>query len=380
MTSVSLPATSKTEVLTELATEISSSSFISSSLSPGGREEVSSDVAFLHRAIISVCLLVVFFVGCSGNALVIVSVIVSRKLQTTTNILVVSLAVADFVVCFTLPLQVSMILSDVDNWPFPEIVCVLVVALSFTSICCSVLTLGSIAVIRWYVITKSIRGDRGFNTHRRVSFVAIATWVVSSVFMIVPPYVGIGSIGISEYYHLCSVTDDNPTNFMYVSLQGAILFVTLTVTGIFYLLILRFVLASSKNFRLQFADSSVGTSGGANNSSNSTFDRREIDITKNLFIVVCVFVICFLPTVVNFFIPGASVITLYTSTFLTINSSLNPIIYGLKHPSFKEVFRCLLTGNLEGIPQPSSLLKRHKTKASKNHSQRVTGRDASSSV
>ncbi|XP_072173078.1 nociceptin receptor-like [Diadema setosum] len=328
-------------------------------------EASSVALPFHHRVIMSVFFASIVVIGIPGNLLVVASVFLSKKLQTATNILVVSLAMADFFTCNTLPYQMVMVLSHY-NWPLPVNVCAAVVVVSYTTLCCSVLTLVSIAFVRWYVITKSIHGNQGLNTHRKTFIVAIVTWTFSSISMVVPPALGYGTMGMSEQYRVCSLTDDNPKDFYYIIFQGLIMVCSLFITAVFYVLILRFVIVSAKKFKLQFGESSADASGGKalsttvidKKSGHSTFNQREIDITKNLFTVVCIFVLCVLPHAVNFMIPGGGTSTMYTGMILTANSCLNPLIYGLKHPTFREVFRCILTWNLAEIQQPSRLLRR----------------------
>eukprot|EP00057_Strongylocentrotus_purpuratus_P015063 XP_011669537.1 PREDICTED: kappa-type opioid receptor-like [Strongylocentrotus purpuratus] len=228
-------------------------------------------VAFKHRAIVAAILLVLALVGLFGNALVIILVIVCRKLRTITNVLVVNLAFADFIACTYLPFQSAGLLSQTGRYPLHEAVCATVAAVGYISVCCSVYTLVAIAFIRWYVITRSIRGHRGLHTPKKIAIMVVIIWIISISFMVVPPVLGIGTLG------------SRPP----------------MITAI---------------------------------------DRKEIEITKNLFMVVCVFMLCFLATIVNFIIPGTSVFTLYGSMISLANSVVNPIIYGLKHPNFQEVF------------------------------------------
>ena len=49
--------------------------------------------------------------------------------------------------------------------------------------------------------------------------------------------------------------------------------------------------------------------------------------------------------------------SLYLALILVVNSCANVIIYGLKHPHFQVVFKCIITCRLYDIPMPSRLLK-----------------------
>ncbi|XP_030842288.1 rhodopsin, GQ-coupled-like [Strongylocentrotus purpuratus] len=309
-------------------------------------------VAFKHRAIVAAILLVFALVGLLGNALVIISVIVCRKLRTITNVLVVNLAFADFMACTFLPFQSAGLLSQTRRYPLHEAVCAAVAAVGYISVCCSVHSLVAIAFVRWYVITKSIRGHQGLHTPKKIAIMVVIIWIISISFMVVPPVIGIGTLGYSEYYSLCSLTDTNELETYFILLQGALIANALLLTLVFYIRILCHVLRHNKQFRDKYAvDEDTGSNSTEASSSVSAgsrlpmikaINRKEIEITKNLFMVVCVFMLCFLATTVNFFIPGSSVFTLYSTMITFANSVVNPIIYGLKHPNFQEVFNQIL--------------------------------------
>eukprot|EP00057_Strongylocentrotus_purpuratus_P015060 XP_011669534.1 PREDICTED: beta-3 adrenergic receptor-like [Strongylocentrotus purpuratus] len=314
-------------------------------------------VAFKHRAIVAGILLVFALVGLLGNALVIISVIVGRKLRTITNILVVNLAFADFMTCILLPFQSAGLLSQTGRYPLHEMVCAAVAAVQYISACCSVYTLVAIAFVRWYVITRSIRGHQGLHTPKKIAIMVVIIWIISISFMVVPPALGLGTLGYSEYYSLCSSTDSNELDKYYVFLLGALIAKALLLTLVFYFRILCHVLRHNKQFRDKYAvDEGTGSSSteahqkkasssissGSRQPMIKAINQKEIEITKNLFMVVCVFMLCFLTASVNYTIPGTSVFTLYSIMITFANSIVNPIIYGLKHPNFQEVFNKIL--------------------------------------
>ncbi|XP_787129.2 rhodopsin, GQ-coupled-like [Strongylocentrotus purpuratus] len=339
-----------------VVTQVDSTSLDMITIIPNVTSELSV-VAFNHRAIVAAILLVFALVGLFGNALVIISVIVSRKLRTITNVLVVNLAFADFMACTFLPFQSAGLLSQTGRYPLHEMVCAAVAAVQYISACCSVYTLVAIAFVRWYVITRSIRGHQGLHTPKKIAIMVVIIWIISISFMVIPPVLGIGTLGYSVYYSICSVTDTNEQGGYFVVLLWTLIAIALLLTLLFYIRILRHVLRHNKQFRDKYAvDEEAGSSSTEahqNKASSSisagscppmikAINRKEIEITKNLFMVVCVFMLCFLGTIVNFIIPGSSVLTIYSTMILLVNSIVNPIIYGLKHPNFQEVFNKIL--------------------------------------
>ncbi|XP_071491623.1 beta-3 adrenergic receptor-like [Diadema antillarum] len=345
-------------------------------------------IPYIHRVIVASCLCLVLTLGLLGNTLVMASIPLSKKLQTITNILVVNLAVADFLTCASLPFMVIGLTETSGEYPLPEIVCSAVAGLSLICIAVSVSTLATIAIERWYVITKLVRGHRGIHSPGKLIIVVLVIWTASTIVVVLPVMFGVGELGYSSYYSLCSVTDNNAMSSLYVILQSAVVLIALIITGFFYTLVMVFVIRQNRILRQTFTNDvslrhtvePVPTSRTSHSSKpsrkytansrssdpsvslgNSTIgaalNRREVEIAKNLFLVVCVFVICFLPSAVNFLIPGSSVFTLYGSVIAVTNSALNPVIYSLKHPNFQEVFRSVLRCRLSDISEPGKVLR-----------------------
>nr|XP_054769569.1 rhodopsin, GQ-coupled-like [Lytechinus pictus] len=372
-----------TETETELA-ESSSLSMLPSSMMSSREHtaDVDVDIISQHRTIVAVIWCIVAAIGLFGNALVVVSVVVDKKLQTTTNILVVNLAIADFLTCLCLSVECIMLLCKQGTSPIPNFVCAFVGGTIYTCILCSISTLVAIAFIRWYVITKSVRVHQGILTPRKNIVVAVAIWVESLLITLVPSLFGIVEFGHSRFYSLCSIRDDNPLRVYYILLQGVILIVALLAIGVFYALILAFVLRHNRDLRARLSSSSgnnapynsrnitvssvsntvassegrpsAGTSAGQRPNAREVIHKREVAITKNLFAVVCVFAICYLPTGISLVIPGAGAPTLYAMMIGLANNALNPIIYALKHPIFQGVFKSLLLCRVSSLSGPEA--------------------------
>ena len=90
------------------------------------------------------------------------------------------------------------------------------------------------------------------------------------------------------------------------------------------------------------------------------FRKRELSITKNLLVVFCLFVVCFLPTAVALIIPGGHLYHVYAMVLLYVSACINPFVYGLKHAQFKEVLRPLVCCRCAEIPEPTRLLRKNR--------------------
>eukprot|EP00057_Strongylocentrotus_purpuratus_P019488 XP_011673962.1 PREDICTED: neuropeptide Y receptor type 2-like [Strongylocentrotus purpuratus] len=182
------------------ATEIDEKSLETGTETRRGQEVY--NIPFHHRAIVASVLIGLTLIGLLGNILVIIAVVVAKKLRTITNILVVNLAFADLVTCLCIPFQVVGPLSQTEGYPLHDFVCATVAGVAVTCICCSSSTLVVIAIVRWYVITKFVRGQRGIHSPKKLATVVAIIWIGSAALTVVPTLLGMGTLGYSQYYSL----------------------------------------------------------------------------------------------------------------------------------------------------------------------------------
>nr|XP_054750207.1 C-C chemokine receptor type 8-like [Lytechinus pictus] len=98
------------------------------------------EVGYIHRVIGATVLCIISLVGIFGNSLVILAVSVSRKLQTITNVFVVSLSITDLLTCASLPFQ-SLGLVHPAGWPLDPTFCQVIGASIYILTLTSVFTL-----------------------------------------------------------------------------------------------------------------------------------------------------------------------------------------------------------------------------------------------
>ena len=100
-------------------------------------------------------LIVICIFGIVGNILVIVAVQLTRRLQTSTNVFVVTLSCTDLLTSLTLPFQASALLWTAEARPAFAVVCEVIGALSFIFNGWSIITLIAIAFNRYILITQT---------------------------------------------------------------------------------------------------------------------------------------------------------------------------------------------------------------------------------
>ncbi|XP_041359545.1 orexin receptor type 2-like [Gigantopelta aegis] len=125
--------------------------------------------------VFTVLYMFVFLIGITGNLLVCVAVWRNRHLRTTTNIFLVNLAVADFLVII-LCLPPSYLQTMTETWFLGNVMCKIVEYYQTVSVIVSVMTLTAISVERWFAICRPLTFKE---TRRRVVGALIVIWVTA---------------------------------------------------------------------------------------------------------------------------------------------------------------------------------------------------------
>ncbi|KAJ8022216.1 Melatonin receptor type 1B [Holothuria leucospilota] len=251
--------------------------------------------------------------------------------------------------CAVLPFQAVSLLNEIP--PFPAFLCRAVAIFVWLGLGSSVVNLALIAFIRYSIITKSRSYFDRLLTKAKLFLFVCGAWVVPFSFIFLPPAFDVGAVGYAQRYKICTADSTHPLSDVYAA-SGLIVELPCLVLIVFcYVKIYRFVRNAGRNLiqpknRLTITE----------DHEKLAIFRRQVKVTKNLFIVVCTYVICVMPFGFNS-LPGPTYPLIpWTLLLLFTNSCLNPIIYGLKHPQFKEVFWSIMTLSWRNIPEPSSLI------------------------
>ncbi|XP_055965386.1 D(3) dopamine receptor [Sorex fumeus] len=128
---------------------------------------------------LSYCALILAIVF--GNGLVCVAVLRERALQTTTNYLVVSLAVADLLVATLVMPWVVYLEVTGGVWKFSRVCCDVFVTLDVMMCTASILNLCAISIDRYTAVVMPVHYQHGTgqSSCRRVAFMITAVWVLA---------------------------------------------------------------------------------------------------------------------------------------------------------------------------------------------------------
>ena len=325
-------------------------------------------LSYQERLVVAVVYGLICISGTIGNCMIILAVSFSRKLQTHTNVFIVSLSVTDLLTSLSLMASIFALVGK-DGWPLPnaEWFCTLSAFLLYLSVAVSLFNLAAIAVNRMVLITQQyVTYAKMYNKRNFVTMVA-TLWIVPILVMSTAFLLNGGGIGYDYEDTTCSDLDYHPNAMIYNLIQTVCCFIPSVV--IIVSCYAKTFLYIRRHFKYQ-RNNTVATHMGTTSPSNTCdpeiyvtmrrkkLDHQDVQITRNLFLIVCLFFGCFSPYFVSALIPGARRASSFASFAILGNSAINPLVYGLKQPNFKDVLLKIITCRYWEIADPSDLLKR----------------------
>ncbi|XP_054767412.2 alpha-2Db adrenergic receptor-like [Lytechinus pictus] len=413
---------------------------------------------YAPRVILALFVLAIFLVGTLGNLFVIVAVILSKRLQTTTNVFIVNLAVSDFLTALFLPVHASTLLSKSSCY-IPDLLCKFVAAATLTTLGCSVVTLAAIAFHRFTVLYGIMKPKPKFNNvfrTRNILIMVLFTWLYPIVLMFIILPLNVGSLGYALQYKVCAQnTENDNSDFLTLAVCLLVQFPAFVVIIVCYINIFKMlrrhqhemnaimtpsVRNENKKSEVRITitdDSSKEQSDAAsigivnpgfdesdgfksapaadqevlkepsdadhnddnqpgngehsiipceptdqdssmfreippsgrteNNTQTLTCDNLATEqqklrfklqrkLTINIFIIICVYTLCVMPPAVIYLIPSSDPAVPWFTILFLCNVCVNPIIYALRHPTFREVLICMVKCRYIDIPEQSSFL------------------------
>lgn len=146
-----------------------------------------------------------------GNALVCLAVLLVRKLKQPPNILLVSLAIADFSVgLFVMPIAALPLLFE-QRWLLGRVVCILWTSADLTLCTASILNLCMISVDRYLAINRPLTYGVQRTTRRILAYVAIV-WIVALLVSVAPLVI----VPLPRTVSTCQVSVDSQSRHSYV--------------------------------------------------------------------------------------------------------------------------------------------------------------------
>lgn len=297
----------------------------------------------------------IVILGFVGNILVIFVVWSYKQMQNTTNILIVSLAVADlFFIIFCVPFTAASYAMWI--WPFGAIWCKIANYLMHVSAYASVWTLVLLSLDRYLAVVHPIPSMR-LRNRRNTYLLVYITWTFICCGN-VPIFLQYGVVHYNwmGFQRSACLNLDSMGNIM----KQKVFYVCFFAFGYMIPLMLICLLYGFLLKRLLY-----GVVPGGSQRADSI--RAKKRVTKMVVIVVLIFALCWLPIQVIFLVQHfdpdyeltteTSSINMAANCLAYMNSCVNPILYAFLSENFRRSFRRLLCC----LPEPCSKYAHEKT-------------------
>ncbi|XP_009986148.1 PREDICTED: D(3) dopamine receptor [Tauraco erythrolophus] len=181
---------------------------------PCGADNITEPDLPHSHAYYALCYSILILAIIFGNVLVCLAVLRERTLQTTTNYLVVSLAVADLLVATLVMPWVVYLEVTGGVWTFSRICCDIFVTMDVMMCTASILNLCAISIDRYTAVVKPVQYQysTGQSSCRRVSLMIVIVWMLAFA-VSCPLLFGFNTTGDPS---VCSIS--NPIFVIYSSL------------------------------------------------------------------------------------------------------------------------------------------------------------------
>ncbi|XP_035242160.1 trace amine-associated receptor 13c-like [Anguilla anguilla] len=279
---------------------------------------------------------VVVTVTVCGNLLVIISICHFKQLQTPANFVLLSLAMADFLVgVIVMPLYFTVLINS--QRCFDILYYTMFHLAGFYLTCLSIYNVTLIAVDRYLALSNPFHYSMKVTVNVTLRIIAIL-WLYSLIYNVVLLYYN-GNITDMKANITCGECFVK-VNTVWAIVDLIIVFV-LPCSIIIFIYLNIFAIAKKHANKIR----SVRKCPKVNN-SNMASERKA---AKTLGVLVAVFLLCLVPYYVSAFIEvyfrnrSVHVAVSVTLTLIYLNSSINPIIYALFYPWFQRSFKIIIT-------------------------------------
>ncbi|XP_044309950.1 galanin receptor type 2 [Varanus komodoensis] len=277
----------------------------------------------------------IFLVGTVGNALVLAVLLRNGQVNTTTNLFILNLGVADLCfIVFCVPFQATI--YTLDDWIFGPLMCKAVHFIIFLTMYASSFTLTTVSLDRYLAIRYPLH-SRELRTPRNALMAICLIWGLSFIFS--GPY-----ISYYQEFQVANVTVCHP--IWEVPRRKIMDLCTFVFSYVIPVVILSFTYVRTIRYLWTSVDP-------IKDMSDSKKGKRKV--TRMIIIVAVLFCLCWLPhhVVILWFWFGyfplnnaTYVLRILSHLISYANSCVNPIVYALvsKHfrKGFKKIFSCLL--------------------------------------
>ena len=290
------------------------------------------EVSHVEIVIETCALALMSVVGVVSNFWVIVTACYSKKLRRKTHLLVLNLAVVDFLICLIfIPVYMHSIIMT--RWMLGSDSCIFIWVLLQQNLAVSVLSNTAIAANRYFNATLR-NGPRRILCGTKVIIIGIVgIWIAAFTCSILPVLSGYIQMRYCPYYAICG-----PSKTLTPPRQWFVCYLILYTIG-FFLPVLVTATCYYKVFQV--------VRNQINFTKSARARERYIRSSKRMVLMFVVFCLCWLPDTVHFGVdPESRAVPVYVTRFLffllLFNSAINPFLYAWKFETFRTTLRTIL--------------------------------------
>ncbi|XP_036451455.1 trace amine-associated receptor 13c-like [Colossoma macropomum] len=261
-----------------------------------------------------------------------------KELHTPTNLLILSLAVADLLVgLFVMPVK---ILELVDScWHLGKIACSVSPIINGLSVLASLCSLIFIAVDRYIAISDPLLYSTRI-TASKMSMVIILGWSFCLLYMIIYVYFN-DHLLQSQMSTRCDGECVMLVKYSWVVIDLVIFFLApCSVILVLYSIIFKVARRQAKAVR-------AVTNGTSFKRGAKSLLSAETKAAKTLGIVIFVYLACWIPFYLSSLtvekVTSFSIVWTVFGWLLYMNSSVNPLIYAIFYPWFRTSAKCIVS-------------------------------------
>ncbi|XP_036966946.1 trace amine-associated receptor 13c-like [Acanthopagrus latus] len=278
-----------------------------------------------------------------GNAVVVVSICHFKQLHNPTNVLILSLALADLLVG-VIVMPIRAVTAIYGCWFYGDTYCQIHASFDLFFTTLSIFHLICIAVDRHQAICNPLHYSRKITMSVAMIMVCVS-WALATAYSFGLIYSKTIVVGLEDL--MASTNCLGICNIPFSALWGILdsvfcFFFPCTVMVCLYTQI--FIVAKQHVRKIGDKNKYPNYRG-----RGGLVKQSECKAAKTLGIVLGAFIFCWMPFFMN---SIADPLTGFNTPFLVFeglvwlgyfNSTLNPIIYALFYPSFKKCFHCIIT-------------------------------------
>lgn len=275
----------------------------------------------------SVLFSIMMIINLVGNTLVILVVLLNRSMKTPTNYLLVNLASADMVVAIFIGVQ--FIATPTFTHPqgtLGTVLCKTVTAGTpgWVGAVASVFSLVAISIERYWAVLHP-HSQKIKLTKRKIIILALLSWIVSIIWAIP----GFWATTYIKEINGCAHSFSKPIYAQLYTVGWAVVagVIPISIMGARY---------SRVVYRLWFVNNDAAEA------TQRALLRYRKRVTKMVIFVTVVYVLCWVPELLIYFLGFTGAITLeaihhaIASALIVFNSSINPVVYSLQSSKFRK--------------------------------------------